>query len=98
MRLKIYLDEDLYGFLAGIHLDFDRRILKIYLMAPTILSAPRATRGRAPLVLGRVVPHCGRRGPLDRAGCHPLRGDQDGHRRCEHHIHVQTETAVSNCS
>src|ERR1700730_9076049 len=55
MRLKICLGEDLYGFLAGIHLDFDRRILKIYLMALTIFSANDRMRHFLPRSEGTML-------------------------------------------
>src|ERR1700730_17725674 len=39
MGLKICLDEDFYGLLAGVHFHSDRCVAKIYLMATTVLPS-----------------------------------------------------------
>jgi hypothetical protein len=39
MGLKICLDEDFHGFLAGVHFHSDRVIAKIYLMPTTVLAS-----------------------------------------------------------
>jgi hypothetical protein len=44
MGLKIRLDEDLYGLLAGVHLHSDRCVAKIYLMATTVLASNNRVR------------------------------------------------------
>jgi hypothetical protein len=44
MGLKIRLDEDLYGLLAGLHFHSDRCILEIYLVATTVLSSNNCVR------------------------------------------------------
>jgi hypothetical protein len=50
--LKICLDEDLYGLLAGVHFHSDRRIAKIYLMATTVLPSNNRVRHVLPLSEG----------------------------------------------
>jgi hypothetical protein len=44
MGLKIRLDEDLYGLLAGVHFHSDRCVAKIYLMATTVLASNNRVR------------------------------------------------------
>jgi hypothetical protein len=44
MGLKICLDEDFYGFLAGVYLHSDRCAAKIYLMATTVLASNNRVR------------------------------------------------------
>ena len=49
MGLQICLDENLYGFLAGVYLHSDRCVAKIYLMATTVLASNNSVRHFPPL-------------------------------------------------
>jgi len=59
MRLKIRLDKDLDGFLAGVHFDADRCIAEIDLVPATALPSDNRVRHLSHTPLGRLK-YCGR--------------------------------------